>query len=259
LGSELLELRGVDYAFPGGISLSRRFPSIRSEAIAGTSLSVRAGESIAVLGPNGSGKSTLLRLCDGLVEPDRGEVRWKGEDVHRSRSALARLRTEVGFLFQDPDDQLFAGSLLEDAAFGPLNLGMTHERARDRAREALETVGLSAFEDLPPHLLSQGMRKRAALAGVLALRPRLLLLDELSAGLDPASLETLLEVLSRARTDGVAIVVATHDLEFARECTARAVVLSEGRLVCDGPTEDVLADRTLLSEIGLFRAVAVAP
>lgn len=243
--SDLLELRGIRFAYPQGAKLAERFPALRACALEGVDLSVAPGESVALLGGNGSGKSTLLKVALGLLVPDRGEVRWDGAPLDRSRGGLARFRRQAGLLFQDPDDQLFAPNLLQDVAFGPLAQGLSPDDARDRALQALARVDLDAYADLPPHLLSHGMRKRAALAGVLALRPRLLLLDEPSAGLDPGSLEVLIGLLSDLPGQGVAILVSTHDLDLAAQVTRRAVVLAAGRVVADDDTARLLDDGTL--------------
>lgn len=215
MDTELVALESVSYAYPGGSRLAERIPALRRSALEDVTVSVVAGERVALLGGNGAGKSTLLQLCNGLLEPDHGRVRWLGAPADRSRKALARWRMEAGLLFQDPDDQLFAGTLLADVSFGPLNQGLSSLRVREIAMEALDRVGLADFADLPPHVLSHGMRKRAALAGVLALRPRLLLLDEPTSGLDRPSEEALLLVLDRLVSEGTAVLFSTHDLELA--------------------------------------------
>lgn len=251
MDSEILAFRNVGYSYPQGRRLSERFPSLRREAVAGLTISVRAGECVALVGGNGSGKSTLLKLANGLLVPDHGEVLWNGDPIDRSRRGLARLRAEMGLLFQDPDDQLFAQSLVQDAAFGPLNQGATANEARERALDALERVGLLEFADLPPHVLSHGMRKRAALAGVLASHPRVLLLDEPTAGLDPSSEERFLRTLEEFRGNGGTVVLSTHDLRLARRVSDAAVVLRSGALAACGNAEDVLSDVAMLGRCGL--------
>ena len=253
MDSELLAFEGVGYAYPNGARLSARFPALRASALEDVSFSVKPGAAVALLGGNGSGKSTLLQLCDGLLAPDRGEIRWRGIPMDRSRAGLARLRSEVGLLFQDPDDQLFAGTLFQDVAFGPLNQGLGRAEVCSRVEEALELVGLSGYEKLPPHVFSQGMRKRAALAGVLALRPRLMLLDEPTAGLDPESEERLLEVLERLVASGTSVVLSTHDLDLAGRWACEALVLGAGRFAAFGEIRQILSDEELLVASGLRR------
>ena len=254
MDSELLAFEGVGYAYPNGARLSARFPALRENAVEAVTFSVKQGAAIALLGGNGSGKSTLLQLADGLLAPDRGEIRWRGVPMDRSRAGLARLRSEVGLLFQDPDDQLFAGTLFQDVAFGPLNQGLGRDEVRARVEESLEMVGLSGYGDLPPHVFSQGMRKRAALAGVLAMRPRLLLLDEPTAGLDPESEERLLEVLERLVASGTSVILSTHDLGLAGEWAREALVLRAGRLAAFGEIGQILSNEALLVASGLRRA-----
>jgi cobalt/nickel transport system ATP-binding protein len=211
LDSDLLSFEGVGYAYPNGLRFSDRFPALRRQALRDVTVSIAEGTAVALVGGNGSGKSTFLQLCNGLLAPDFGVVSWDGRPMDRSRAGLARLRSQVGLLFQDPDDQLFAGTLFQDVAFGPLNQGLSKEQVRVRVEESLEMTGLSGYGDLPPHVFSQGMRKRSALAGVLAMRPRLLLLDEPTAGLDPQSQERLLEVLDKLVAQGTTVVMSTHD------------------------------------------------
>lgn len=253
MDSELLSFRDVRYAYPNGKRLSERVPALRRHAIEALSFSVTAGAAIALVGANGSGKSTLLQLCNGLLEPDEGTVSWLSAPVDRSRAGLARLRAQVGLLFQDPDDQLFAGTLFEDVAFGPLNQGLAKHEVRERVEEALATTGLSGYADLPPHLFSHGMRKRAALAGVLATRPRLLLLDEPTAGLDPRSEDRLMATLSDLVSGGTSILLSTHDLDLARHWAREAMVLDEGRLAAFGDADRILSDVDLLTSCGLRR------
>lgn len=251
--SELLSFQAVGYAYPDGRRLSERFPAMRREALHDLTVSVKEGSAIALLGGNGAGKSTFLQLCNGLLVPDSGVILWEGLPMDRSRAGLARLRSQVGLLFQDPDDQLFAGTLFQDVAFGPLNQGLSKDQVRRRTERALSLCGLSEFSDLPPHVLSHGMRKRAALAGVLAMQPRLLLLDEPTAGLDPVSEDSLMEVLRTLVAEGTAVVLSTHDLEFAQCWAKEAMVLSHGRLVAFGDAKRSLSDDDFLVSCGLRR------
>lgn len=253
MDSELIGFSGIGYAYPGGGRLAERIPALRRHALEDVTVSVKPGERVALLGGNGAGKSTFLQLCNGLLAPDRGEVRWRGSPADPSRKGLARWRLEAGLLFQDPDDQLFAGTLLADVSFGPLNQGLSAATVRERALDALASVGLADFADLPPHVLSHGMRKRAALAGVLAMRPRLLLLDEPSAGLDRRSEEDLQELLERLAAEGTAVILSTHDLELAGQWADRALVLVDGRLVSDGGTAELMEDEDQLVTCGLRR------
>jgi cobalt/nickel transport system ATP-binding protein len=202
----------------------------------GVDLEVAAGERVAVLGPNGAGKTTLMLHLNGLLQGE-GEL-----DVAGVRD-VRDLRAAVGLVFQDPDDQLFMPTVAEDVAFGPLNLGVAD--VRERVAGALAAVRMQHVADRAPHQLSLGQRRRVAIATVLAMRPRLLVLDEPSANLDPRARRELLEVL-----DGIdrTMLVVTHDLPFAARLCSRAVLLSGGRIVADRPCADLLSDEELLAE-----------
>ena len=172
-------------------------------------LAIHRGARLALLGNNGSGKSTLLLHLNGTLRPDRGEVRCDGAPLDYGRRALAALRQRVALVFQDPDDQLFAGTLAQDVSFGPLNLGLDEAATRIRVAASLAAIGLADRADLPLHMLSHGQRKRAAIAGALALQPDLLVLDEPTAGLDPAGVALLLDHLDALHAGGMTIV-AVH-------------------------------------------------
>ncbi|MFJ8667691.1 ATP-binding cassette domain-containing protein [Streptomyces sp. NPDC093600] len=212
----------------------------------GIDFAVPEGRALAVLGRNGSGKTTLLRLLSGGLRCGSGALRLDGEEVSYDRKGLTRLRTTVQLVVQDPDDQLFAASVGQDVSFGPMNLGLPEEEVRLRVREALEALDIVALEDRPTHLLSYGQRKRAAIAGAVAMRPRVLIMDEPTAGLDPHGQERLLEVLARLRESGTTVVMATHDVDLALRWADEAAVLSPEGLRT-GPITDLLADDALLA------------
>jgi cobalt/nickel transport system ATP-binding protein len=225
-----IEARGLRFSYPNGVS-----------GLAGVDLSVRHGERVAVLGPNGAGKTTLMLHLNGLLTGE-GELTVAGIDARRGD--VRALRSRVGLVFQDPDDQLFMPTVREDVAFGPLNLGATPEQAAARVEAALREVRMEQAIDRAPHQLSLGQRRRVAIATVLAMDPSLLVLDEPSASLDPRSRRELLQLL-----DGIdrTLLVVTHDLPFAAELCERAVVLSAGRIVADGRCLDILRDEDLLA------------
>ncbi|MGE5635569.1 MAG: energy-coupling factor ABC transporter ATP-binding protein [Nocardioidaceae bacterium] len=221
---------GLSYSYPNG------HPALR-----GVDLHVEHGERVAVLGPNGSGKTTLMLHLDGLAFGS-GALEVAGLAV--GKSTLRELRLRVGLVFQDPDDQLFMPTVEEDVAFGPLNMGLQPDEARRRVSAALATVRMQRAAERAPYHLSMGERRRVAIATVLAMEPRLLVLDEPSANLDPRARRDLIEVLSGIdRT----MLVTTHDLPLAAELCERALILAAGRVVADGPCREILSDGELLA------------
>jgi cobalt/nickel transport system ATP-binding protein len=212
-----------------------------ADVLAGLDLTVGHGERVAVLGPNGAGKTTLMLHLNGLLRGG-GELEVAGLSVERD--TLPALRARVGLVFQDPDDQLFMTTVAEDVGFGPRNLGYDEDDVTTRTAAALRAVRMEHAAERAPHQLSMGERRRVAIAGVLAMDPQLLVLDEPSANLDPRARRGLLDLLEALdRT----LLVVTHDLPFAAELCERAVILSRGRIVADGACAEVLADTALLA------------
>ncbi len=226
-----LEVRGLAYAYPDG-----------HQALFGVDLTVATGERVALLGPNGAGKTTLVLHLNGILSGGVGEVRVGGLPV--AKDSLTEIRRRVGIVFQDPDDQLFMPSVRDDVAFGPANLGVTGSELDDRVMMALKRVGMEAFADRPPHHLSFGQRRRVAVATVLVMEPEILVLDEPSSNLDPASRRELADVLLAL---DVTILMVTHDLPYALELCPRSAVLNEGVIVTDGPTSDILCNDELMA------------
>ncbi len=241
----MLELQAVAYAYPQGAAASAPADSAgASAALRGVSLTVRPGERLAVLGPNGSGKSTLLRVMAGQLRPDAGGVLLDGVPMDGARG-LGLLRRSVGVVGQDPDDQMVASTVFEEAAFGPCNLGLPLDEVRSRTLRALEACGLAGFERREVATLSGGQRQRLAIAGALAMRPAYLLCDEPCSMLDPQARRDVLAVLGEMSARGCAVVHATHELEEALACD-RAVVVEKGRVVWEGAPAGLLLDDAAL-------------
>ena len=257
--------KALEYQYPDG----RR-------ALRGVDLSIAQGETVALVGPNGAGKSTLLLHLNGLLPGKARGGSFLGHS-HESGASTARtykeprlwigglavtdkngpeIRRRVGLLFQDPDDQLFSNSVVEDVAFGPLNLGMSRQEARALALECLERVNLAPHAERSPRHLSFGERKRVCLAGLLACKPSVLVLDEPSANLDPRSRRRLIDLI---RSLDSTKLIATHDLEMALELCDRVVLLDEGVVAADGPPRLILGDATLLEKHGLELPLSLTP
>ncbi|WP_406318877.1 energy-coupling factor ABC transporter ATP-binding protein [Streptosporangium sp. NBC_01639] len=226
-----LEVRRLAYAYPDG-----------TQALFGVDFAIGRGERVALLGPNGAGKTTLVMHLNGILTAGHGTVAVAGLPV--TKVSLREIRRRVGLVFQDPDDQLFMPTVREDVAFGPANLGIGGEELQRRVKDALDRVGMLEAIDRPPHHLSFGQRRRVAVATVLAMEPEILVLDEPSSNLDPASRRELAEIL---RSLDVTVLMVTHDLPYALELCDRALVLSGGVIAADGPTRDILADADLLA------------
>ena len=214
-------------------------------ALCGVSFEVAAGECVALIGPNGAGKSTLLLHLNGLLRGS-GQIIVAGMEV--GIAPIREIRRRVGLVFQDPDDQLFMASCIEDVAFGPLNLGLSWPEARAFALEALGAVEMADHANRAPHHLSMGQRKRVAIATVLSMQPNLLALDEPTAGLDPRARRNLMALLDNLPQTRL---IATHDLSMARDLCPRTILLDAGLVAADGPTSDILSDAKLLELHGL--------
>ncbi|MGV9953961.1 energy-coupling factor ABC transporter ATP-binding protein [Streptomyces cellulosae] len=238
-GSVLVALRDVSFAYEDG-------PPV----FTGLDFEVREGRTLALLGRNGSGKTTLMRLLSGGLRPYGGELLLSGRAVRPGRKGLTALRSTVQLVVQDPDDQLFAASVGQDVSFGPLNLGLPDAEVRARVAEALEALDIAALADRPTHLLSYGQRKRTAIAGAVAMRPRVLILDEPTAGLDPDGQERLLATLEGLRAGGTTVVMATHDVDLALRWADDAALLTPWG-AHTGPAVEMLSRRDLLTAAGL--------
>lgn len=238
----VLEADGLGYDYPCG-----------KAGLRGLSLHVERRRKLAIVGPNGSGKSTLLLCLNGALRPQRGAIRLDGTATSFDQGALLDWRRRVGLVFQEPDDQVVAPSVVQDVAFGPLNLGLPAPAARDQAMGSLAGLGIECLADSGTHELSHGQKKLVALAGVLAMRPDVILLDEPTAGLDPAGRKRLMGVLDRLHADGATIVMATHDMDLAYAWADRVAILKDGMTLMEGETQAVFDDEAVLEAAGLER------
>lgn len=220
--------------------------------LAGADLAIAGGTRIALLGANGSGKTTLLRCLSGALEPQAGRVLLDEKPVTYGRRGLRHHRQNVQLVLQDPDDQLFSADVRRDVSFGPLNLGLSTAETAERVDDALDLLGLTDLADRPVHQLSYGQRKRAAIAGAVAMRPCLLLLDEPTAGLDPAGVDEMFAALTRLEEHDTTVVLATHDVDLALAWAHDCAIVLEGRVVQGDPV-DVLDRGDLLAAARLRR------
>jgi cobalt/nickel transport system ATP-binding protein len=233
-----LEVKELAFAYPDG-----------HQALFGINLQVSPGERVALLGPNGAGKTTFVMHLNGLHAAQHGEVIIDGEVIDtEAKESLRAIRGKVGIVFQDPDDQLFMPTVFDDIAFGPQNLGFSGDELEEKVLAALDLVGMREFKDRPPHHLSFGQRRRVAVATVLAMNPSMLVLDEPSSNLDPASRRELAEILTSLP---ITMIMVTHDLPFAYELCERSIILAGGEIVADGKTEEILRDSELLKKFRL--------
>ena len=221
------------------------------QALKGVSLKVEKGEMVSLLGKNGAGKSTLFLHLNGIYEPDEGKVFIDGEELKYDKKSLLKFIQKLGIVFQNPDDQIFAPTVEEDVAFGPLNLGLSMEEVQNRVEEALARVGMSGFEKKAPHHLSGGQKKRVAIAGILAMKPEIMVLDEPTAGLDPQGVTDLSKLLNELNNEGITILISTHEVDLVPNYANRVFVLVDGLLIGEGTPKEIFAQPEILEKANL--------
>ncbi|AEF96365.1 ATP-binding cassette domain-containing protein [Methanotorris igneus] len=227
----IIETRDLHFQYPDG-----------TKALNGINFMAKKGEMIALLGPNGAGKSTLFLHFNGILKPTKGEVLIKGKPIKYNSKDLIEVRKTVGIVFQNPDDQLFAPTVKQDVAFGPLNLGLSEDEVERRVKEALKAVGMEGFGDKPPHHLSGGQKKRVAIAGILAMEPEVIVLDEPTAGLDPLGASQIMKLLYDLNRKGMTIIISTHDVDLVPIYADKVYVMSKGQIIKGGTPKEVFED-----------------
>ncbi|MDD4669158.1 MAG: ATP-binding cassette domain-containing protein, partial [Candidatus Methanomethylophilus sp.] len=238
-----MEMREVDYRYRGADRL----------ALDNASMTVDSSCHTALLGVNGAGKTTSFYIFDGVYRPEKGEVRYRGVPLVYDREHLTELRSKVGVVLQNPDDQMFASTVEEETAFGPLNCGMPRDEIEQRIVDSLNAVGMLEFRRRPLHQLSYGQRKRVAIAGALAMHPRMLIMDEPTAGLDPQMSLEVLEMAEELQASGTTVVISTHDADLAYRWADRIEVLQRGRSVYSGSPDGFYEDESAVRHAGLAR------
>ncbi|MBD2078728.1 ATP-binding cassette domain-containing protein [Leptolyngbya sp. FACHB-17] len=237
----LLEFREIDYTYSG----------VTEPAIRGLTLQIPSAKRIALIGQNGCGKTTLFLLANGLYQPQNGEIYWQGERLKYDRRSLINLRRKVGLVFQNPEQQVIASTVIEDISYGLCNLGWKDSQIESAIAPVLNEFGLTEFANRPIHQLSLGQKKRVSLAGVMVLQPELLLLDEPTAYLDPLHTRALAQSLENIHAAGTTIVMATHDLEWVYRWADWVIVLNQGTLALEGTPEAVFAETEKLELLQL--------
>lgn len=232
---KVIEINKLSYFYTDG-----------TQALKDVRLDIYQGETVAIIGPNGAGKSTLLLHLNGVLRGGSNSIVISG--MRMEEGNLREIRSKVAVVFQDPDDQLFSPTVFDDVAFGPLNMGLSKDVVMERVKRALRQVDMEGYEDRCPHHLSLGEKRRISLATVLSMKPEILVLDEPTANLDPRARRGLITLLSDLQ---ITKIIATHDMELAAETCSKTVLLSEGRVVANGNTRDILTNEEFLKAHGL--------
>lgn len=223
----------------------------RSHSLNGLSLEIKKGQKIAFMGANGSGKSTFFLCCNGIHRPSRGELFYKGKPFDYSREGLLKLRSKVGIIFQDPDNQLFSASVYQEISFGILNLGVSQEEAREEVEKVIEYLEITPFRHKPTHALSGGQKKQVSIADILVMHPDIIILDEPAAALDPRHTTMVNEIVNKLTLEGITVLMATHDVNYALEWADEVVLLKDGQVLIQGSPLEVFSNRNALAQTNL--------
>ncbi|WP_414469178.1 ATP-binding cassette domain-containing protein [Methanobacterium sp. ACI-7] len=227
----IIETRDITYEYPDG-----------TKALDKVNFNAEEGKIVALLGPNGAGKSTLFLHFNGILRPTSGNITVNGREIEYDKKNLMKVRENVGIVFQNPDDQLFAPTVVEDVAFGPMNMGLSREEVEERVEESLKRVGMDEFKSKAPHHLSGGQKKRVAIAGILAMKPKIMVLDEPTSGLDPKGASQILRILYELNKEGMTIIISTHDVDLVPLYAYQVYILSSGKIIKKGSPREVFED-----------------
>ena len=235
-----LSTENLSFTYPDG-----------TQALKNINIEIEKGEKVAIIGPNGAGKSTLFSHFNGLTEPTSGCVKIEGKPISFEKDELLKVRQKVGIVFQDPNDQLFAPTVKEDIAFGPMNLGLSYDEVEKRVEDALKMVGMENYGDKTPHHLSGGQQKRIAIAGIIAMKPELMILDEPTAGLDPDGVEKVLNIMNQLNKEGMTLIISSHDIDMISKYADKIFVLYNGEIIESGNKNKIFSDMELLKKAHL--------
>jgi cobalt/nickel transport system ATP-binding protein len=244
--TSILETRNASYSYGDG-----------TRALRSVSISIEEGKKIALVGPNGAGKSTLMLMFNGILRPGSGEILFRGQALGYDPGSLREIRRRVGMVFQNPDDQIFAPTVYQDVAFGPVNLGFDEDKVKAQVSCALKYVGLPGYDRRPPHHLSGGEKKRVAIAGVLAMEPDVMILDEPTSDLDPAGSEEIMEILGELNCSGKTVIISTHDVDLAYRWADELILMEDGGVLRRGTGQEVFGDAGLIKRARLKLPVIV--
>lgn len=238
----IMEAKNVSYVYSDG-----------TKALKKVNMKIEAGKKIAVIGANGAGKSTLFLHFNGINKPQSGMVYFDGKELVYLNKELMKLRKEVGIVFQEPDNQLFSSSVMQEISFGPMNMKLSKELVLDKVDAAMEATGIAELKHKPTHFLSYGQKKRVAIASILAMEPSVMILDEPTSGLDPQNVDVVLNILNKLNKTGTTIVVATHDIDMAYTWADYIYVMDKGEVIGQGTPEDVFANKELIKQYSIKR------
>ena len=238
--SEILRVENISYSYDE-----------RYVALDNVSASFEAGELVAILGGNGAGKSTFFLCLNGVLRPQSGSIFLHGEKLGTTKREVFLQRQAVGLVFQDPDSQIIAGSVESEVSFGPMNLGLAEDEVKKRVDESLQHMNIERYRDYAPQYLSGGEKKRVSIADILAMRPEMILLDEPTASLDPENADALEEILLAFSAAGIAVVISTHDVDFAYRVATRVIVFNQGQIIANARPDEVFCNTNMLEEAGL--------
>ena len=236
----IIQTENMSYTYPDGTS-----------ALQDINIEINEGERVAIVGSNGAGKSTLFAHFNGIIKPSVGLIKIDEKPAVYDKKDLLKIRQKVGIVFQNPDDQLFAPTVIEDVAFGPMNLGLSDDEVEERVEEALKMVGMLGLEKKAPHHLSGGQKKRVAIAGILAMRPEIMVLDEPTTGLDPKGVEQVLKILYKLNHEEMTIIIASHDVEMVIQFADKIFVLHNGEIIGQGTPEEIFNNLEMLKKAHL--------
>ncbi len=240
MGNNIVSVRDLRYSYGG-----------EREILKGISVDIEEGQRVAVIGTNGAGKSTFFLNLNGVLEPDAGEIYFRGKKMTREKKDLMELRRGIGIVFQDADNQIIATTVMGEVSFGPMNLRLPKEEVMSRVNEALEYMNILDFKDRAPHYLSGGEKKRVSIADIIAMHSEVIIFDEPTAALDPVNAMALEEVLAKLSAQGKTMLISTHDLDFAYRWAQRIVVFSDGQIIADGTPEEVFRREEILDQANL--------